>query len=101
MPTQPPPEKTGQKSNFDVIAMCLLGMFAVMVFVVGSFGMGELRGRNKRAQEIFQAAKLCDDMNAMGFGDLPGAGGYYTDANCRTIHNLAFEKKFYDDGKAD
>ncbi len=84
------------------------GIMAVFSIVVGggvliwlAFAMGEDHGRRDRAREIVEAADVCDDMNAMGFGDLPGPGGYYTDANCRTIRNLAFEKKFYDDGKAD
>lgn len=102
MPTNPPPERAVIGINeASLIGMWLIGIFGVAVLVFGSFGMGELRGRNERSAEIYEAAGVCDDMNAMGFGDLPGPGGFYTDANCRTIRNIALEKKFYDDGKAD
>lgn len=101
MPTNPPPERTVPEMSKDA-----QGIMAAVSMAVGggvliwlAFAMGHDHGRHARVQEILEAAGVCDDMNAMGFGDLPGPGGFYTDANCRTIRNIALEKKFYDDGK--
>ena len=100
MPTDPKP-KSSSNDVAAVYGIAMLIIFGGCFLMVAVFSVGEARGRNDRAREITEAAGVCDDMNAMGFGDLPGPGGFYTDANCRTIRNLAMEKKFYDDGKAD